>query len=241
MENNTRFLILYASQTGNAIDAAERVGSEAEHRGCPATVVLSMDDFHVTTLPNEEAVVFVVSTTGQGDIPNSMKVFWRFLLQKNLSQNWLKGVRYAVFGLGDSGYQKFNFAAKKLDKRLSDLGGTPIIERGLGDDQHPLGFFLFGVCIWMGEIKNQLLTRVGCGKDVCHVEFEALSPGMRYQVGDALEVLPSQDPSAVEAFIQRCNMNPDSYITVCIVFCDYWFLWKRSLCVDFLLPLSASL
>ncbi|KAF9605146.1 hypothetical protein IFM89_014137 [Coptis chinensis] len=241
-----------------------------------------------TTLPNEEAVVFVVSTTGQGDIPDSMKVFWRFLLQKNLSQNWLKGVRYAVFGLGDS--------AKKLDKRLSDLGGTPIIERSLGDDQHPLGYegaldpwlsslwrilnqmsptvFVRGIadvdsameilvhpkfqviyheadnllpnsssasdleCVWLQierarfmspakfgrdklrphcflqMIKKKLLTRVGCGKDVCHVEFEVLSPGMRYQVGDALEVLPSQDPSAVEAFIQRCNLNPDSYITV---------------------------
>ena len=29
--------------------------------------------------------------------------------------------------------------AKKLDKRLNDLGGKPIIERGLGDDQHPSG------------------------------------------------------------------------------------------------------
>lgn len=37
-------LILYASQTGNAIDAAERLGREAEHRGCPA-VVLSVDEF----------------------------------------------------------------------------------------------------------------------------------------------------------------------------------------------------
>lgn len=32
------------------------------------------------------------------------------------------------------------FVAKKLDKRLLDLGATPIIERGLGDDQHPSGY-----------------------------------------------------------------------------------------------------
>jgi len=32
------------------------------------------------------------------------------------------------------------FVAKKLDKRLMDLGGTAIVERGLGDDQHPSGY-----------------------------------------------------------------------------------------------------
>lgn len=30
--------------------------------------------------------------------------------------------------------------AKKLDRRLSDLGATAVIERGLGDDQHPSGY-----------------------------------------------------------------------------------------------------
>ncbi|CAH9072609.1 unnamed protein product [Cuscuta europaea] len=132
-------LILYASQTGNAIDAAERLGREAERRGWPA-LVLSVDEIDPTSLPNEDLVIFVVSTTGQGDTPDSMKVFWRFLLQRNLSQSWLKGVKYAVFGLGDSSYQKYNYVAKKLDKRLLDLGAIPVIEKGLGDDQHRSGY-----------------------------------------------------------------------------------------------------
>lgn len=38
----------------------------------------------------------------------TMQVFWRYLLQKNLSNHWLNGVPYAVFGLGDSGYLKYN-------------------------------------------------------------------------------------------------------------------------------------
>ena len=37
-------LILYATQTGNALDAAERIGREAERRGCAASVS-SIDDF----------------------------------------------------------------------------------------------------------------------------------------------------------------------------------------------------
>lgn len=43
-EMSNKLLILYASQTGNAVDAAERIGREAERRGCPV-VVRSIDDF----------------------------------------------------------------------------------------------------------------------------------------------------------------------------------------------------
>jgi hypothetical protein len=32
------------------------------------------------------------------------------------------------------------FAAKKLDRRLSHLGAEQVIEIGLGDDQHPSGY-----------------------------------------------------------------------------------------------------
>jgi sulfite reductase alpha subunit-like flavoprotein len=39
-----KLLILYATQTGNALDAAERIGREAERRGCAASV-RSIDDF----------------------------------------------------------------------------------------------------------------------------------------------------------------------------------------------------
>lgn len=32
------------------------------------------------------------------------------------------------------------FAAKKLDRRLLHLGAEPVLEIGLGDDQHPSGY-----------------------------------------------------------------------------------------------------
>lgn len=50
MEEKPRLLVLYASQTGNALDAAERIGREAERRGCPA-LVLSMDDYNAVRTP----------------------------------------------------------------------------------------------------------------------------------------------------------------------------------------------
>ncbi|KZC12155.1 NADPH-dependent diflavin oxidoreductase 1 [Dufourea novaeangliae] len=68
-----------------------------------------------------------------------MKQFWRLLLKKNLPKTLLANVQYGMLGLGDSSYQKFNFAAKKLNKRLMQLGAKELLPIGLADDQHDLG------------------------------------------------------------------------------------------------------
>ena len=45
MEKARSLLILYATETGNALDAAERLGREAERRSCPVRL-FSLDGFH---------------------------------------------------------------------------------------------------------------------------------------------------------------------------------------------------
>ncbi|KAL1817924.1 hypothetical protein ACET3Z_020498 [Daucus carota] len=284
-----KLLILYASQTGNAIDAAEILQREATRRCCRVTL-LSIDQFDANNLPNEENIVFVVSTAGQGDPPDSMKTFWKILSCKDLGPDWLKGVHYAVFGLGDSGYKTYNYVAKKLDKKLSCCGAVAIVETGLGDDQQPLGYegaldpwmsslwkslyqydrnllpkgpdftgnaslidqlkaqvtyheiddlhSEFPAITDMEYLKNQIerahlmstnsffkqKARPHCilqvinnnplCKDVHQLECEAVSSSGMYDVGDVLAVLPEQSPAAVDAFIKRCNLNPESYITI---------------------------
>ncbi|KAG2550132.1 hypothetical protein PVAP13_9KG238100 [Panicum virgatum] len=204
--SNGHLIILYASQTGNAMDVAERVYREAECGGCRAVDVLSMDRFNLSCLPDEGFVIFVVSTMGQGDPLDSMKGFWKYLLQKHLGARWLEGLHYAVFGLGDSGYQKYNFPAKKLDQRLLDLGAKQIIEKGLGDDQHPAGFFS-SLC-WKSFYQNctKIFVVVYC--------YKWRLDGINYQVGDSLEILPTQNPAAIDAFIQHCKLDPECYITI---------------------------
>ena len=69
-----------------------------------------MDAYDVTRLPIEPsaAVIMVVSTTGQGEFPSNACRFWRFMLRKGLAADSLDSLRFAVFGLGDSGYPKYN-------------------------------------------------------------------------------------------------------------------------------------
>jgi sulfite reductase alpha subunit-like flavoprotein len=86
-----------------------------------------------------------------------MKKFWKFLLRKSLPSNSLSSLTFGVIGLGDSSYQKFNFVAKRLHKRLLQLGAHAILPVGLCDDQHDLG--IGAVLIpWLEEFwkKNPL-------------------------------------------------------------------------------------
>ncbi|XP_020781782.1 NADPH-dependent diflavin oxidoreductase 1 [Boleophthalmus pectinirostris] len=131
-------LILYGSQTGTAQDTAQRIARQAKRRRLQVQT-LSLDSYNIATLISESTVVFVCATTGQGDPPDNMRNFWKFIFRKSLPAGSLCQLDCAVLGLGDSSYPKFNFVAKKLHKRLQQLGASMLLPVGLADDQHELG------------------------------------------------------------------------------------------------------
>ncbi|XP_057577215.1 NADPH-dependent diflavin oxidoreductase 1 isoform X3 [Hippopotamus amphibius kiboko] len=135
---STRLLVLFGSQTGTAQDVSERLGREAWRLGLGCRVQ-ALDSYPMVNLINEPVVIFVCATTGQGDPPDNMKNFWRFIFRRNLPSASLCQMDFAVLGLGDSSYAKFNFVAKKLYRRLLQLGGSALLPVGLADDQHELG------------------------------------------------------------------------------------------------------
>lgn len=130
--------VLFGSQTGTAQDTAQRIARQAKRRRLQVGV-LPLDAYSVANLISESLVVFVCSTTGQGDPPDNMKNFWRFIFRKSLPAGSLSQLDCAILGLGDSSYPKFNFVAKKLHKRLVQLGASVLLPVGLADDQHDLG------------------------------------------------------------------------------------------------------
>jgi sulfite reductase alpha subunit-like flavoprotein len=73
-------------------------------------------------------VVFVVSTSGQGDTPGTMRALWRSLLRRSLPPGCLAGLNFAIAALGDSGYALFCAAARRARARLVQLGATEAVE-----------------------------------------------------------------------------------------------------------------
>ncbi|KAM1657098.1 hypothetical protein ACFXTN_041439 [Malus domestica] len=79
----------------------------------------------------------------------------------------------------------------------------------------PLKFSLDRPDCILKLVKNEPLTKSGCkDEEVHYFEFEFVSSPIPYEGGDVLEVLPSQSSAAVDAFILRCNLDPESFITV---------------------------
>lgn len=152
-----KLTILYGSQTGTAQDLAEQIWRESKRFHFTGTV-MSMDKYDVRCLIDEKYVIFVCSTTGQGDEPDNMRTFWKFLLRKSLPPNSLNALNFAVLGLGDSSYEKFNFVAKRLNKRLQQLGASTLTSIGLCDDQHDLGASAVYLK-WIDELWKELLMR----------------------------------------------------------------------------------
>ncbi len=149
-------LVLYGSQTGCAREVAKRLAREARRLYFNVTLC-AMDSFDINKLPSARLAVFVCSTTGQGETPDNMKKFWRFLLRKDLPPHALSRLHFSTFGMGDSSYPIYNAVARRLHERLLSLGAHELCVRGLGDDQHQLGYD-GGLVPWMDIFKQALLS-----------------------------------------------------------------------------------
>uniref|UniRef100_A0A8D2DJR8 NADPH-dependent diflavin oxidoreductase 1 n=1 Tax=Sciurus vulgaris TaxID=55149 RepID=A0A8D2DJR8_SCIVU len=235
-----RLLVLFGSQTGTAQDVAERLGREAQRRrlGCR---VQALDSYAVANLIREPLVIFVCATTGQGDPPDNMKNFWRFIFRKNLPSTSLCQMDFAVVGLGDSAYAKFNFVAKKLHRRLLQLGGSALLPMCLGDDQHELGlpskFTLQFIqeapnpgskesCLASPEslgppsesqpflapmVTNQRVTGPSHFQDVRLIEFDITDSGISFAPGDVVLIQPSNSAAHIQQFCQVLGLDPKQY------------------------------
>lgn len=126
-EAATRTLtILYGTETGNSREFAREIESRAREVGLEARAA-DLADYKARGLKDEQDVILVTSTHGEGDPPEPAVDFFEFVLGRKAPK--LAGVRYAVLGLGDSTYEFFCGAAKKLDERFAELGAERLRDR----------------------------------------------------------------------------------------------------------------
>ena len=68
-----------------------------------------------------------------------MKPLWEALIRSSLPEDILEDVQYALYGLGDSSYEKFCYAGKMLARRMDGLSAVKLGEPAWGDERAPDG------------------------------------------------------------------------------------------------------
>lgn len=116
--------LLYGTETGNAEMLAEDI---AGHLDGHDVVVTNLCDVDPLGFDTQTLYLLVTSTYGEGELPASAKPFGTAMAAQAPD---LTGVRFAVFGLGDSAYpETFNFGGKALEEILTNAGATPLSAR----------------------------------------------------------------------------------------------------------------
>lgn len=126
--NQTKLLIAFGSQSGNAESLAKRLAKEAHAKGFLARA-LGLETLQAESLNDEQNLMLITSTWGDGEMPDNAAEFWNSLNQNGSSPNLAK-LRFSVLALGDSNYgDTFCKAGKDLDQRLEELGAQRLHPR----------------------------------------------------------------------------------------------------------------
>ena len=119
-------LILFGSQTGNAESVAQDVYLAAQAYSVDAQC-LGMEKITAQDLAQTRDVLLIVSTCGDGDMPDNALPLWQALHTAETPA--MQGVHYAVLALGDLLYDHFCAAGKAWDARLDTLGANRLRAR----------------------------------------------------------------------------------------------------------------
>lgn len=118
--------IISASQTGNARRVANELSQDIERLGIAVTH-LPAGEYKAKKLSQEEILILVTSTQGEGEPPEEALSLYKYLFAAKAPK--LTHLKFAVFGLGDASYPKFCQAAKDFDQRFAELDAQRLLLR----------------------------------------------------------------------------------------------------------------
>ena len=121
--------VLYGTESGNSELIAEDLGNKLRETFSDVEVH-DLQDFDPKDLRPENFYLVICSTHGEGDLPKTALPFAE-AFDEALPD--LTGVRYAMFGLGDSFYETYSQGSEHIDRRFAQQGATRVGEYGRHD------------------------------------------------------------------------------------------------------------
>ncbi|KAI9473910.1 MAG: cytochrome P450 [Benjaminiella poitrasii] len=137
---------LFGTQTGTAQDYANQLAKQAKNFGFENVTLCEMDKWKVIkdgqfvsddqSKRLDKELVIICTATYNGQPPDSAEQFNKFLDQKLLKEghgSLLKGLSFAVFGLGNKNWRTYQAFPIKVINSLEELGADQFFTSGEGD------------------------------------------------------------------------------------------------------------
>lgn len=224
-------LVVHASQTGFAEELALATAKLLGDAGARVTLK-SLAEVTAVDLSEAGRALFVVSTTGEGDAPDTARRFIRDVMGRDVmgGEPRLHDLHYGVLALGDSSYAHFCAFGRTLDAWLARHGAAPLFDRVEVDDGDPAA-----LRHWQGHVgllagvtdapdwtrprygrwrlaQRKRLNPGSPGDAAFHLRLEPLDAAT-WEAGDILEVGPRNDPAEVAALLARLGLDPAAPVT----------------------------
>ena len=213
-------LVLFASQTGNAERVAQAVWQQLQGFAVESAL-LSMGEADVETIRGARDVLLVVSTCGEGDMPDSARALWQALATQAPD---LQGVHFALLALGDCLYDDFCGAGKRWDARLAALGAVRLRERVDCDVEYEAD-----AQAWTQAVLAQLADRRGWSRRVAiPVVREEMPPGYSREDPLAVRLLERQVLTGAGALREVVHVELDVCREVTWTPGDIVYIWPEN-------------
>ena len=219
-------LVVFASQTGTAEQLAHQTMQSLQQAGKRARL-LELGALDDDMLRQARHVLFVVSTTGEGDAPDSAA---RFVMHRMREPMALARLHYGLLSLGDSDYGDFCGFGRQLQHWLQRSGAVPLfdaVEVDNGDAaalrhwQHHLALFT-GVAElpdWQRPdyqrwqlVERYQLNPQSVGGPCFHLALRPLAGRMAWQAGDLVEIGPRHADATVEQWLAARRLDGQAVV-----------------------------
>jgi len=237
-ESKGRIVLLFGSQSGNADALAEEYGARLRDLGFEAPV-LDMAEHEELDLAAEKTLILITSTWGEGDPPDNAVEFWGRLSEaehprlENLAyavcglgdSNYLDfcgmgkrfDARLAELGatalvpridcdvdFEEPSAEWFETVLFKLDTGAgAEAQASPQLKKGEPSAFSKKNPFPAAV------IRNRRLTAESSERDTRHYEISLAGSGLQYEAGDALGVVPRNNPETADELLAVLGFEGD--------------------------------
>lgn len=219
-------LVAYASQTGQAERIALHTAAGLRRSGI-AVQLQSLAQSTPESLRHHRRILFIASTFGEGDAPDSARGFEKRLRQA--AGQSLAHVQYAILALGDRHYAQFCGFGHTLDHGLRQCGAKPLfplveVDRmaGVALRKWETELAAHGLQASVSELlpttapawqqwkltRRVLMNPGSQGAPLYHVEIQPQDDSLPdWQAGALVEIQPRHAPDRIALLLQRLQLD----------------------------------